>query len=109
MTYKELMMESLTKLLKKGESLLYPIYGILTEGTQQYYAYLGFAGNDMLVALVESNKEISYTTRIPLDIKSVKMKQTKIFKQYIIDISFLEGSPFKITASPKVVTIDTQK
>lgn len=108
MNYKELMIKSLTDLLNDGETLLYPIYGILNQGNEQYYAYFGFAGNDLLIALL-SGKQISYTTRIPLDIKSVKIKPTMIFKQYIIDISFLEGASCKITASSKVFTIDSQK
>ena len=108
MTYKDLMIESLTDLLIDGEALMHPIYGILNQGNIQYFGFFGFTENYLLIALV-SGKQITYTTRIPLDIKSIKIKQTAVFKQFTIDISFNEGSPCKITASPKVVMIDSQK
>ena len=109
MTYKELMYDSLTNLLENGETLLHPIYGILNQGDSQFYGYFGFTEHYLLIALVASGKQITYTTRIPLDIKSVKVKQTAIFKQYVIDIAFNEGAPCRIIASPKVLMIDTQK
>ncbi len=108
MTYKELMMQALTDMLKEGETLKHPIYGILQDGTEQFYAYFGFAGNDLLIAILVG-KSVADTIRVPLDIRSLKIKQGLILKQYTIDISFNEGSPCRITASPRVMTIDTQK
>ena len=110
MTYKELMFEALTDLLEDDETLMHPIYGLLNQGNTQYYGYFGFTEHYLLIALVSgTGKHITYTTRVPLDIKSIRVKQTAIFKQFVIDITFNEGAPCRITASPKVLTIDTQK
>ena len=110
MTYKELMIEALTDLLEDDETLMHPIYGLFHQGNTQYYGYFGFTEHHLLIALISgTGKQVTYTTRVPLDIKSIKVKQTAIFKQYVIDIAFNEGAPCRITASPKVLTIDTQK
>ncbi len=108
MTYKELMFSSLSSLLKDGETLECAVYGILNQADGQYYAYFGIAGDDLIVATL-AGKSVAYTTRVPLDIKSLKIKQTLIMHQYVIDISFEKGNSLRITASPKVLTIDTQK
>ena len=86
---------------------MHPIYGILHQGNMQNYGYFGFTKSHLLIALI-SGKQVTYTTRIPLDIKCVRIKQSSIFKQYEIDIHFHYGTPCKITASPKVVMIDSQ-
>lgn len=110
MTYKELMIEALTDLLKDDETLMHPIYGLLNQGNTQCYGYFGFTEHYLLIALLSgTGKQITYTTRVPLDIKSIKVRKTAIFKQYVIDIFFNEGAPCRITASPKVLTVDTQK
>ncbi len=110
MTYKELMIKSLTDLLEPGEILMHPIYGILSQGNAQYYGYFGLTENYLLIALITSfGKTVANTIRIPLDIKSVKIKKSPIIKQREIDISFNEGAPCKIIASPRVATIGTQK
>lgn len=103
-----MMVKTLTDLLEAGETLMHPIYGILNQGNMQYYGYFGFTEKYLLIALL-SGKQVTYTTRIPLDIKSVSIKKTLIFRQYVIDISFNEGTPCRITASPKVLTIAAQK
>lgn len=109
MTYKETMFDSLNNLLEDNEELMYPIIGTLNMGNAQYYGYFGFTEKYLLIALVSAMGKITYTTRVPLDIKSIKIKQTSILKEYIIDITFNEMTPCRITASPKVLTIDTQK
>ena len=108
MTYKDLMIKSLTDLLEDGETLMHPIYGILNQGNIQFYGYFGFTQTHLLIALV-AGKQITYTIRIPLDIKSIRIKQTAVFKQFVIDIAFNDGAPCSITASPKVLMIDSQK
>ncbi len=110
MKFKDFMMKSLTDMLEEGENLSCPFYGILNQGNSQFFGYFGLTQTHLLVALVsEFGNRITYTTRIPLDIKSVKSKQTAILKQYIIDISFNDGPPCRITASPKVLSIGSQK
>ncbi len=108
MTYKDLMVKSLTDLLVSGETLIHPIYGVLNQGNKQYYGFFGFTKKYLLIALM-SGKQITYITRIPLDIKSIRIKQTAVFKQFVIDIAFNDGAPCSITASPKVLMIDSQK
>jgi len=108
MVYKDLMISSLTDLLEDGEVLKCSIYGILRQGNIQQGGYFGLTETHLLIVLF-SGKQIKATGRIPLDVKSVKIKQTKIFKQYVIDISFNEGDPCRIIASPKVLKIDSQK
>ncbi len=108
MTYKELMYKSLTELLKNGETLRFPIYGVLNQGNMQHYGYFGFTKTHLLMTLI-TGKTVIYAKRIPLDIKSIRIKQSAVFRQYEIYISFNNGDSYIITASPRVVMIDTQK
>lgn len=108
MDYKSLMIKSLSELLLEGETLNHPIYGILEQGNKQHYGYFGFTEKFLLIALVRG-KKITYTTRIPLDIKSIRIKKTLITESYKIEIAFNEGAPCKITAASKVLMIDCQK
>ena len=80
----------------------------MNQGNIQYYGSFGFTETHLLIALL-SRKQITYTIRIPLDIKSIKIKRTAVFKEYVIDIGFNDGTPCRITASPNVLTIDSQK
>ena len=110
MNYKERMMESLTQLLEEGETLKYPIYGMLRQGNSQYYGYFGLTENALVIALISGSNVVTYTNRVALDaIRSVKIKRTKILKECHITIGFAEGVPCEIQAMPKVLTIDTQK
>ncbi len=102
------MFTSLTELLEDGEALMYPIYGILHQGNTQRYGFFGFTENCLLIALT-TGREITYTIKVPLDIKSIKIKRGAVLRQYTIDISFNEGAPCRIVAYPRVLTIDTQK
>lgn len=108
MTYKELMYKSLTELLKDGETLMCPIYGALNQGDMQHYGYFGFTKTHLLMTLI-TGKTVMYAKRIPLDIKSIRIKQSAVFRQYEIFISFNNGDSYIITASPRVLMIDTQK
>ena len=108
MDFKSLMIKSLSDLLIGDETLKYPIYGILEQAENTYYGFFGLTDDFLLVALVQG-KEITYTTRIPLDIKTVRVKKSLILKENKIDISFNIGSPCRIVAFGKVLTIDSQK
>ena len=104
------MFETLTELLEGDETLMHPIYGVLNQGSTQYYGYFGLTEDHLLIALLSgTGKQIVYATRVSLDIQSLRVKQTAVFKQYVIDIRFKEGAPCRITASPKVLNINTQK
>ncbi len=108
MTTKERMIQALTDMLENGETLMHPIYGLLVQGGRQYYGYFGFTENFLLIALV-SGKTVTDTIRVPLDINSVKIKKNIFLNEHVIDISFNEGAPCRITAFPKVLAIDSQK
>ena len=108
MTAKERMIQALTDMLENGETLMHPIYGLLVQGGRQYYGYFGFTEKVLLIALV-SGKIVTDTIRVPLDINSVKIKKNIFLNEHVIDISFNEGAPCRITAFPKVLAIDSQK
>lgn len=108
MTPKERMIQALTDMLENGETLMHPIYGLLVQGGRQYYGYFGFTEKVLLIALV-SGKTVADTIRVPLDINSVKIKKNIFLNEHVIDISFNEGAPCRITAFPKVLAIDSQK
>lgn len=108
MTAKERMIQALSDMLQNGEKLMHPIYGLLVQGGRQYYGYFGFTEKFLLIALI-SGKTVTDTIRVPLDINSVKIKKNVFLNEHVIDISFNEGAPCRITAFPKVLTIDSQK
>ncbi len=87
---------------------MYPIFGTLTHDNRQDNAFLGFTKSHILVVLV-SGKRITDTFRLPLDIKHVRVKRTKVFHQYLIDIAFKNERPVRITTYCKVMSIGTQK
>ena len=110
MKIKEFMMHSLSELLEPGESLMYPVYGVINQGNQQLFGFLGLTDTHLLVAIMSaSGKKIVQSNRISLEISSVKIKQTWIFRQYVLDIKFTNGMSCKFTFSPRVLMIDTQK
>ena len=108
MTAKERMIYALSDMLQNGEKLMHPIYGLLVQGGRQYYGYFGFTEKFLLIALI-SGKTVTDTIRVPLDINSVKIKKNIFLNEHVIDISFNEGAPCRITAFPKVLAIDSQK
>lgn len=110
MTFNELMGQSLSALLEKGEVLQYPIYGVFLQKNITSFGYFGIAGEHILVALLKGDsKEISWTSRIPLDIKEVVVKKTFIPSGYNIHIDFHAGEPMEIKVSKKVHGIDAQE
>ena len=50
MTAKERMICALSDMLQNGETLMYPIYGLLVQGGRQYYGYFGFTEKFLLIA-----------------------------------------------------------
>lgn len=110
MNYQELMMKSLTDLLEEGEILQYPIYATLMQKGKHWFGYFGVTDEYLLIALLEgSSQTISWTSRIPLDIKAVNVKKSLIPAQYKVKIEFNEGDPCNIRVSKKVVGFDTQE
>ena len=104
----EFMTSLLTELLEPGESLKFPFYGAIQKiGMQNhiFYAYFGLTHNTMLITVV-NNWNLSkgeWTTRVPLDIKSVVAKKSIFLNQLVIQIEFHEGNDVWIRAYKKVV------
>lgn len=82
MTFQEMMMKSLTDLLEADETLQYPIYETLIQKGQHWFGYFGLTDKYLLTALLEGSSQIiSWTSRIPLDIKAVTVKKSLTYKQ----------------------------
>lgn len=108
MTAKEHMLQALTGMLAKGEALMHPICGLLMQGGEQRHAYFGLTKKYLLIALL-SGTTVTHTIRVPLDIRSVKIKEKIFLHEHIIDINFNEGAPCRISASPISTLIDCQR
>ena len=110
MNFQELMIQSLSELLENGETLKYPIYGTLHQKNKHWFGFWGLTDNYLLsVLLVRNSKKIGWTSRIPLEIKAVRVKKSLIPFQYKIHIEFQEGSPCDFRVSRKVVGFDQQE
>lgn len=110
MTYKELMQQSLSDLLENGETLRYPIYGTLLQGGQHWFGFFGLTEKCLLIVLLEGSSQIiSWTSRVPLNIKEVNIKKSLVLSQYKIHIDFTEGNPCNIRVSKKVYGIECQE
>ena len=102
------MIETLTDMLQDGETLMYPIFGYVKNRGFQQFAYFGFTETHFLIAYL-SGEHVTDTVRIPLDITSVKIKKTKLLKEYTINILFNKKRSYTIFAFPKVLKIKSQE
>ena len=102
------MIETLSSMLQEGETLAHPIFGYVTAGGFQQFAYFGFTETHFLIAYL-SSEQVTDVVRIPLDIQSVRIKKSKLFKEYTIYISFSKGRSYRISAFPKVLKIKSQE
>ena len=110
MNYQKLMTDSLTSLLNGRETLKCSFFAILLQGTNFYSGYWGLSENNLLGAVLTfSGREVSYTIKVPLEIKKVKIRKSFFPKQYIVKISFLEGAPCKLRVPLKAYQIEKQK
>lgn len=110
MNQKIRMLQSLGAMLQPGETLMHPIYGILQEGGVQYFSFFGLTEKFLLIAVLSMDgTSVTHTIRVPLDVKSVKVKTTPVMRQRVIDIIFNEEEPCHIIAAPRVLIIDSQK
>ena len=82
------MIETLTELLQDGETLMYPIFGTIKHGPFQLFAYFAFTETHFLIAYLTSKDIVTDVERIPLDIKSVKVKKTKLLNEYKLHVLF---------------------
>ena len=110
MTYNELMIQSLSDLLEGDEILKFPIYGTLLQKNAHWFGFFGLTDTHLLVALLKgSSKKIEWTSRVPLDVKAVKIKKSLLPFQYKVKIEFHEGLPCHLQASKKSFGIKSQE
>ena len=102
------MIETLSGMLQDGETLMYPIFGYIKYNGFQQFAYFGLTEANFLVACL-SGENVTDTMRIPLNITSVQMKKSKLFKEYTINILFEKGKAYTICAFPKVLKVKSQE
>ena len=103
------MIDALSEVLRDGETLLYPIFGTVKQGPFQLFAYFAFTETHLLVAYLTTGNIVTDVERIPLDIKSVKVKKSKILNEYKIHILFENKKSFEISTFLKVLKIKSQK
>ena len=110
MDYQQLMTSSLTNLLDRDENLNCSFFAILLQGTNFYSGYWGLSDQNLLGAILTfSGKEVSYTIKVPLEIKKVKIRKSFFPGQYIVKIKFKEGNPCKLRVPLKAYQIERQK
>ena len=110
MNYQKLMTDSLTSLLDGMETLKCSFFAILLQGTNFYSGYWGLSDNNLLGAVLTfSGTEVSYTIKVPLEIKKFKIRKSLFPKQYIVKIIFLDGAPCKLRVPLKAYQIEKQK
>ena len=103
------MKETLFKLLKDGETLMYPIFGTIKKGAFHSFAYFAFTETHLLIAHLTSGDKVADIEKIPLDIKSVKICKNNIFCEYKIHISFENRKSIEISTFPKILKVKAQK
>ena len=106
----EYMINALTSLLEKQETLKAPFYGTITKIGGKYqnpplYSYLGRTNTDLLIAVINPyhTEKIEWSTRIPLDIKQAIIKKSLLPNQYVITLLFQEGNGCTIRISTKII------
>ena len=102
------MIEVLSEVLQDGETLLHPIFGTVKHGSFQLFAYFAFTETHLLVAYLTAGNMVTDVERISLDIKSVKVKKSKILNEYKIYL-FDNRKSFEISTFLKVLKIKSQK
>ena len=103
------MIEVLSEVLQDGETLLHPIFGTVKHGSFQLFAYFAFTETHLLVAYLTAGNMVTDVERISLDIKSVKVKKSKMLNEYKIHILFDNRKSFEISTFLKVLKIKSQK
>ena len=102
------MIDTLSDMLQDGETLLHSIFGYIKYNGFQQFAYFGLTETNFLVACL-SGENITDTTRIPLNITSVQIIQSRLLKEYTINILFENGKAYTICVFPKVLKVKSQE
>ena len=102
------MIETLSGMLQDGETLMHPIFGYIKYNGFQQFAYFGLTETHFLIACL-SGENVTDTKRIPLNITSVRIKKSKLLKEYTINILFEKGKAHTICAFHKVLKVKSQE
>lgn len=94
MDFEKHMVERLTALLEQGETLQFPFWGKLSQGTGkgavEYWCFLGVAGTDLLIAnygpLIRRD---GFSIRIPLNPERITIRKSIGKRKYIIRLKKL--------------------
>ncbi|MBE6645236.1 MAG: hypothetical protein E7612_07680 [Ruminococcaceae bacterium] len=102
------MIDALSGMMKDGERLMCAVFGYVKNEYFNQFAYFGFTETHFLIAYL-SGECVTDTERLPIDITSVKIKKSKILKEYTINILFDNKKSYVISAFPEVFKIKSQK
>ena len=102
------MIETLSDILQDGEILLHSIFGYIKYNGFQQFGYFGLTETHFLIARL-SGENVTDTTRIPLNITSIQIKKSKLFKEYTINVLFEKDKAYTICAFPKVLKVKSQE
>lgn len=116
-TYRELMVESLASMLKRGETLYCPLYGCYDDSSFLFaYGFLGYSfgffgltDDTLLIARLNSPfKEIKEYIRVPLPLQKLTVRKTLFLRQSVMIIKPQDGKKFKLHVADRVYQIGEQ-
>jgi hypothetical protein len=107
-------MEALTSMLEENEQLYNSFYGTLTtvgfyRTVADYkYGFFGRTDSHILIAILNilDGKEVEWATKIPMDIKKVKICKSILPKYHTIKIYFNDHKPIAIKMWEKLLIGD---
>ena len=102
------MIETLSNMLQDDEILLHSIFGYIKDNNFQQFAYFGLTETNFLIAFL-SGENVVDTAKIPLNITSVQVKKSNLFKEYTINILFENGKAYTVCTVPKVLKVKSQE
>lgn len=103
------MTETLSNTLQNGETLMHPIFGTIKQGNLHSFAYFAFTEAHFLITYLTAGDKVTNIERIPLDIKSVKIKKSNFLSEYKIHILFGNKRTLEISTYQKILKIKSQK
>lgn len=105
---KEFMDEVLSLMLEEGETLYAPVYGTIQrigKDRGNFFGFLGLADKTLLFAALHpyDASQTLYSVRIPLDIKTFRLKKALFTRQTLIRIQLTNGDDVHIRLSRKLL------
>ena len=107
--FNQQMLQALTPALEPGESLYAPVYGTLLQNRKSYMCFFGLTKKFLLVAFLSNNGDrIIQTSRVPLDIRSVEVKNNKLIGQKKLHVTFNNGTACTFRLAKAVFQLNCQ-